>query len=339
MEAISVKLGDHKLTLTKEDFKNFQAGKPAEGKEVQMAMTVDPTAEYATNAREYYTRAMLGDNQSRSKFRQLLNVKDRVKLGGVLFNDVDFKPGAVNPSFNDSDVNQKEYEVKSIMWATDVNVSDLEIAFMSDQLKAGSNDFSDQFEFMRFFYSELEKAISEKMEIATYQGTVATVGFDGLQALMTADTAVIKPTVPNGGIASAVTTSNVIAKLVQARDAVPKAIRKKKDFVYIVAQNVYDALADVVSENKSSGLYYIEGEQLKFQGREVYLADGASNNVIICTYWSNLLNIADLTDDELGYNVVDFMKTTLQRKIGIRADFKIQPDYVNANEIYFHIFA
>lgn len=338
MEAISIQLGDNKFNLTKDDFNNFKAKAIAEGVDVNMAMTVDPSAEYATNAREYYTRAFLGDNQTISKTRQLLNVKDRVKLGGALFNAVAFKPGAVNPSFDNSVALQKEFEVKPIMWATSVNISELEVAFMSDQLRAGSNNFSDQFEFMRFFYGELEKHISEKMEIVTFQGTIATDGVDGWEVKMTADTNVIKPTVGNGGIASGVTSQNVVAKLTQARNAVPKAIRKRRDFVYIVAQNVYDALADTVSENKASGLYYIEGEQLRFQGREVYLADGASANTIICTYWENLLNVADLTDDNLGYNVIDFMKTTLQRFIGIRADFKFQPDYVNANEIYFHKF-
>jgi len=43
-------------------------------------------------------------------------------------------------------------------------------------------------------------------------------------------------------------------------------------------------------------------------------------------------------DEELGFNIVDFMKTTLSRKIGVRVDFKFQPSYTNAEEIYFHIF-
>jgi hypothetical protein len=71
---------------------------------------------------------------------------------------------------------------------------------------------------------------------------------------------------------------------------------------------------------------------------KVYLADGASDNTIICTYWENLVNVMDLMSDEVGFNTVDFMGTTLERSIGIRADFKFQPSYVNANEIYLHTF-
>jgi hypothetical protein len=224
------------------------------------------------------------------------------------------------------------------MAGTTVCIRSLEIAFMSDQLKRGSSDFTDKFAFMNFFYETLSAQIHEELELGTWQGVLATNGYDGLEVKMAADVNTLKPTVGNGGIASAVTPSNVIAKFKQARNVVPKAVRGKSDFVYIVAQNVYDALADEVSDNKASGLYYIEGEILKFQGKEVYLAEGASDNLIVACQWSNLLNIQDLLSDEQGFQIVDFYKTTLDRKIGVRTDFKFQPDYVKSNEIYIHNF-
>jgi hypothetical protein len=301
-------------------------------------MTVDASANYATNAQEYFTRAMIGDEASRTKFRQLLGVKDRVKLGGVTTTGINIKPYAAVFNPDNTTVTQKEYVVQPLMWGTKFDVRSLEIAFMSDQLAKGSNNFSDQFAFMTFFYSEIERRIQEDMELLTFQGVLATDGVDGLETLLAVDGNVLFPTSGNGGVASAVTSSNVIAKLTQARNVVPKAIRKRSDFVYIVAQNVYDALADIVAAEKASGLYYLEAETMRFQGREVYLADGASDNTIICTYWENLVNVMDLMSDEVGFNTVDFMGTTLERSIGIRADFKFQPSYVNSNEIYLHVF-
>jgi hypothetical protein len=191
---------------------------------------------------------------------------------------------------------------------------------------------------MNFFFEKLAEELTEQMEIITFQGTVATNGVDGLETLMSVDTNIIFPTAGNGGVASAITDLNVIDKLKQARNVLPKAVRRRKDFVYIVSTNVFDALADAVSDNKASGLYYVENVELKFQGVSIYKADGASDNVIIATYWENLVNIQDLLDEELGFNIVDFMKTTLDRKIGVRVDFKFQPTYTNAEEIYFHTF-
>jgi hypothetical protein len=335
-ETVTFNFGEKSISLSASDFMNGVSS--TEGVNANLAMTVDASANYATNAQEYFTRAMIGDEASRTKFRQLLGVKDRVKLGGVTTTGINIKPYAAVFNPDNTTVTQKEYVVKPLMWGTKFDVRSLEIAFMSDQLAKGSNNFSDQFAFMTFFYSEIERRIQEDLELLTFQGVLATDGVDGLETLLAVDGNVLFPTAGNGGVASAVTSANVIAKLTQARNVVPKAIRKRSDFVYIVSQNVYDALADIVADNKASGLYYLEAETMRFQGREVYLADGASDHTIICTYWENLVNVMDLMSDEVGFNTVDFMGTTLERSIGIRADFKFQPSYVNSNEIYLHTF-
>jgi hypothetical protein len=340
---LKIEISGASFHLSKQDFEEAKKGirKPqvdAEGKAIEMDMTVDASAEYTTNAKEYFRKAMIGENRSRSKFRSLLGVKDRVKLGGVTTSATAIKAGATAFDPDNTTAVQKTYEVKPLMYGTTVNINELEQAFMSDQLARGSNNFSDKFEFMNFFYSELESEVEEQMEEITYTGTVAANGVDGLETLLAADGSVLVPTVGNGGVASAVTDANVIDKLKQARNVLPKAVRKKTDFVYLVSTNVYDALMDAISENKASGLYYLEGQALKFQGIEVYEAEGASDDTIIATYWSNLLNIQDLMDEELGFNIVDFMKTTLDRKIGVRVDFKFQPSYVNSEEVYAHLF-
>ena len=335
-ETVTFNFGEKSISLSASDFMNGVSS--TEGVNANLAMTVDASANYATNAQEYFTRAMIGDEATRTKFRQLLGVKDRVKLGGVTTTGINIKPYAAVFNPDNTTVVQKEYVVQPLMWGTKFDVRSLEIAFMSDQLAKGSNNFSDQFAFMTFFYSEIERRIQEDLELLTFQGVLATDGVDGLETLLAVDGNVLFPTSGNGGVAGAVTSANVIAKLTQARNVVPKAIRKRSDFVYIVSQNVYDALADIVADNKASGLYYLEAETMRFQGREVYLADGASDHTIICTYWENLVNVMDLMSDEVGFNTVDFMGTTLERSIGIRADFKFQPSYVNSNEIYLHTF-
>lgn len=336
-------IGEKAISLSMDDFatakKAFINADSAEGKELKMAMTVDSSAEYATNAQEYFRKALIGEDKTRSKFRPLLGIKDIVKLGGVTMSSVSVKAGATAYAPDNTTATQKTFEVKPLMIGTEVNVRELEVAYMSDQLKKGSNQFSDQFAFMNFFYSELSRRVDEIMEEITFTGTVGANGVDGLEVLMAADANVLKPTAGNGGVASAVTEANIISKLKQARNVLPKAVRKRADFVYIVSTDVYDALADAVSENKASGLYYIEGEVLRFQGIEIYKADGASDHTIIATYWENLLNIQDLMDEELGFNIVDFMKTSLDRKIGVRVDFKFQPDYVNSDEVYAHLFS
>lgn len=339
---LKINLGNHSISLTEDDFIKGVSLAGVDGKEVNMDMTVDASAEYATNAREYFVQAMIGEKKTRSNFRPVLGVKDLVKLGGLTTSDIEIRPGDVEPNFDDTTAIQKEFRVAPLMAATSIKISELEQAYMSDQLAKGSNNFTDKFEFMNFLYAQVAREISKKMEKKTWTALTATDGYNGLNFQLGADDDVLVPTAGNGGVASAITSANVIDKLKQARNVITAAkdgaVAEADDFVYIVSKDVYNALADVVSENKASGLYYLEGETLAFHGVEVYKSMGAIDNTLIAAAWSNFVNIQDLLDEELGFNIVDFMKTTLSRKLGIRVDFKYLPSFVNGDEIYFHTF-
>lgn len=303
-------------------------------------MTVDGSAAYDTNAREFYQKAVIGQDSVRSMFRQFTGIKDRVKVGLAEFDSL-IMAGDCEPDFSNSTISQKTFEVCPLMYATNFCVDSLENSFVSDELKAGSNNWSEPQPFMNYFYEVLGNKAAEELAILSFQGQVNNPAFtgtsaylatcDGLEYQLSASTTVLKP-----ATASTVNSNNVILKLIEARDAVPTAVRKKSDFVYIVSTNVWDALADAVSENKSSGLYYIEAEDLKFQGTRIIRADEASDNVIIAGALSNFVNVTDLDADSKGWNVVDFMKTTLSRKIGIRSDFKLKVSFLVDEEIYFH---
>lgn len=299
-------------------------------------MNVDSSALYATNATELYRKALIGENSSRSLFSQIYGVKDRVKLGLVEFDNV-VKPGACDWDPSDSDISQKTFEVCAIMMGTSFCISDLEISFISDQIGKGSMDFKEPSAFMSFFYETLSNVVSEELEYLTWRGDSGTYSgqylsaCDGLETILEADNTVLGPTA-----ASPVTSTNVISKLIHARNTIPTAVKNKSDFAYMVSVNVYEALLDAVSDNKNSGLYYVEGIELKFQGVPVIKLDGASNDVIVAGQKSNFLFITDLLADVNGWNVVDFMKTTLNRRIGVRTDAKIKFDYKKGDEIYFH---
>lgn len=307
-------------------------------KEEMFALNVDSSALYQTNAVEMYRAAMIGENSVRGRFKQILGVKDRVKLGTAVFGTV-IKPGACAYDPSDSTISQKTFEVCPIMIGTDVCIDSLETSFVSDQIARGSAAFSEPQPFMNYFYDTLAATVSEQLAILSFQGDSSLIGdtylkaCDGLETVLAASTGVTKPVV---SARTAVTSANVIAKMTAARNASSKGVKAKSDFAYIVSTNVYEALMDAVSDNKNSGLYYVEGIDLRFQGVPVIKADEASDNVIIATYLSNLLNISDLESDVTGFNVVDFMKTTLDRKIGVRTDAKVKFDFLVAGDIYFH---
>lgn len=306
--------------------------------EGMFAMNVDSTADYATNATEYFRKAMIGENSSRAMFRQVLGVKDRIKLGTAEFVSV-VKAGDCEFNPSDSTIKQETFTVCPIMIGTSVCIDSLENSFVSDQISKGSANFTEP-AFMSYFYETLSKNVAQELEYLTWRGNT-TGGTTGATAYLTVCDGLEK-TLKNSSLtkkpasAGTVTSVNVIAKMKEARDAVGTAVRAQADFAYFVSQNVYDALMDSIDDNKKSGLYYVEEVVLKFQGTEVVLAAGMSDNVIVAGAKSNFLNLSDLAADVNGFNVVDFMRTTLARKIGVRTDAKIGWDVVVKEEVFIH---
>lgn len=303
-------------------------------KKHEFDMIADSTAAYATNATESFAKALLSDDV-RSRFSQVIGIKDRVKLGLGEFQNVT-QAGTCDWNPSDSNVSQKTFEVCPLAFMTEVCIEDLEINYMSDELAKGSNNFSET-GFVSFLWDTFAATISEELSIIAFQGDTSLTGntylnvCDGLEKQLANDTGATKPSV-----ASAVTVSNVILKFTDARNGVPKAVRNKADFVYMAATNVYDALADAVSENKASGIYYIENVKLMFQGVEVIKVEGASDDVLIAGQLSNFKNITDLAGDEHGFSLIDFRTTTGARKIGVRADAKMKVSYLRPEEIWYH---
>lgn len=333
MKEESLKLELLPIELTKEDFNKDT--------KVNLSMTVDPSAEYATNADEYFRKAMIGENSSRSKFRQVLGIKNIVKLGTAIFDSL-IQSGACDFNGTNSTASQKEFRVVELMVGTDICINELEQAFMSDQILKGANNYTDKFAFMNFFYETLSLSIQEELEYLTWQGDTAgsTGGYldtlDGLEKQLTGDVNVLKPTAGNGGVASAVTTSNIIDKLTQARNIIPKGVKNKSDYVYLLSVNAYEAYVDAISINQASGQYFSGEITPNFQGVEVYKAEGMSDDVIAVGQWSNFLNIQDLLTDQTGFEVIDMLRTNGDRKIRVRTDFKFIPTYIKSDEIYFH---
>lgn len=309
-----------------------------ETKHFGLSLNVDSSALYETNAREYFRTAMIGENSTRSNFKMIMGVKDREKIGEVIAANL-LRKGTANPNFADTEVKQELFEVCDIQVATLIDIDALESSFISNQINKGANNYTDTGAFFNFFYETLASAFSEELEYLTWRGDLD--GFspaieylevcDGLEKKLGASADTIKPLSP-----SVVTANNVIDKMKEARDNTPLAVRIKSDFVYMVSANVYDALMDAVSENKNSGLYFIEKEELKFQGVQVFRAEGANDDVIVAGQWSNFLYILDGISDDTAFTVVDFLKTTLTRRLGMRTDIKFSVDVMKYNEVYFH---
>lgn len=306
--------------------------------ELRMSMNVATDALLQVNPREFYTQALL-ENRSSAYFRQVLNIKEKTKIGSLDFGTLLF-PADCNYQGGDSNLDAKEMDVCKIQIGTDLCMYEMETSFLADWMKAGSNGDWIPAEYATFMYSELSRQVSDYLEVLTWQGDTDVtfddqdpstfIGLcDGLEKQLCGANIPAAQRVSG----TAITSSNVIAELTKVYDARPARIRTQpKDQInWFVSQNIADAYALAVSL-QSAEVYTRDNPELTFLGYKLMVGTGMSDNTMTLSRAENYVFLADLVSDPEDLNVIDLSKTTGDKSIRIRSDFKVGFNYLNDSD-------
>jgi hypothetical protein len=301
--------------------------------DIKFATTVNTNALLQVNPKEFYTAALL-ENRSSAMFRQVLNLKEKTKIGSLSFGEFLFEAGC-DYQGSDSTLDAKEMDVCKLQLGTDLCVYDLETSFVADWMKAGSNnaDFLPG-AFSTHFYGELQRELSQKLEYLTWQGDTSGATSTYLDLC---DGLLIK--LRSGSIptdqyiaGTTITSTNVIAELKKVYDEIPVALRTKKaDILWFVAPNVADAYRLAVA-TQSAEMYTTKEAPLTYLGYTLTVGEGMPESAMTLSLKSNYVFLADLVSDPSNINVIDMRNTTGDFTIRVRSDFKVGFDYLNDNE-------
>jgi hypothetical protein len=158
--------------------------------------------------------------------------------------------------------------------------------------------------FSDFFIAKMLKDIALDTENFIWNAT------NGLQALLVADgSAVI-------GTPVAITSANVLAKLVLVADAIPNSLYGREDLRIFVSQNVAKAYVRALGGYGASGLgsngyanqgnaWYTNGTSLTFDGIELFVANGLPASCMVATTIENLYFGTGLMDDQNLIKTID----------------------------------
>jgi hypothetical protein len=304
-------------------------------KKYQFDINIGSNALLEANPKEFFTAALLS-NKSTSMFRQLLNVKEKTKISGFEFQDV-LQAESCTFTKTDSDLDAKTLEPCKLQIGVELCQYDLESSFLADWMRAGSNqvDFS-PVEFMAHYYERLAAKVADNLEVLTWKGDTAGMTgtyldlCDGLETKLNADVDVID--IP----AAAITSANVIAQMTLVYEALPVAIRNQKsNLVWYVADNVAAAYQIAVA-TASAEVYTRQNPELTFLGIQLMVAEGMTDNKMVCSRKDNFLYITDLVSDQSEVITINMKSTTGDRLIRSISDFKFGVDYVNPTEIVYY---
>ena len=314
------------------------------GRDLQFTMNVDAAALLQVNPKEFYTKALLA-NRSSANFRQVLNIKEKTKIGRLSFGTLLF-PADCTYQGGDSTLGAKEMDVCKVQLGTDVCMYELETSFLADWMKSGSNGEWMPGDFATFFYDEIGRNVSDMLEILTWQGDTSItfdsedpttyLGIcDGLWVkLCDADiptNQALQPS-PESITAGAVTAATVINEMTRMYNEIPTVIKQDKASVlWYVSQNIADAYQLAVAV-QSAEVYTRQDPEMKFLGYTLTVGTGMADNTMCISRADNYVYLADMVSDPEDLQVIDLSKTIGDKTIRVRSDFKIGFDFLNQEE-------
>ena len=297
-------------------------------------MALSITSTYAGEfAGKYIAAALLSSNTIE---KGGIEVKPNIKLkevikkvatSGLIQNSACDFTDAGNVTLTERIIQPEEFMVNLSLCKTPF-VSDWEAAQMGySAFENMPPKFSD------FFIGHISAEIAAKNEQNIWVGANATAGeYDGLVTLAKADSDVSDIT------GTTVTSANVIAEMGKVVDACPSAIYGKEDLYLYVSKNVAKAYVRALAaqgggyENRVN-MWYNMDTPLTFDGVNIFLANGLSDNQMMLAQKSNLYFGTGLLNDLNLVKVLDMADLDGSQNVRFVARYTAGVQYGIGSEI------
>jgi hypothetical protein len=277
-----------------------------------MATTTSITTTYAGEfAGKYISAALLsGKTLAEGNITVVPNVKYKQVMKKVATDDIvknatcDFDDTSTL-TLTERILTPEEFQVNLELCKKDFR-SDWEAAQMGysafDNLPSSFSDF---------LIAHVADKVAQRMETNIWTGTNATAGqFDGFITTLGADGDV------NDVTGTASTAANIITELGKIADAIPSTVYGSEDMTIYLPSNMYRNYIRALGGFGASGLgaagtdnkgtqWYNGGAGLQFDGIQIALATGLSDNDAVAAQKSNLFFGTGLMSDQNEVKVID----------------------------------
>lgn len=304
------------------------------GQNYQMSMEVALEAVNEVNPQEFYMKAML-ENRSSSLFRQVLNLKEKTKIGNVGFEDPVLPFGCTWEGTN-SNLGAKEMETEKLMIQTEICLSDIESSFIAQWMTPGTEGVDLPSQFRQHFFEELARAVSNSLEYMTWRGdkSLDPVTYGSLSCIDGLEKQLTLAAIPTGQRLSgtAPTASTIIATLNSMYNKIPETYDDKSEEILWFIPSGWAKLYKQAVAAASAEAYYTKNVPLDFLGIKLEVAKGMSANKSTISRKVNYIMLADLLSDQQNLKVIDQSNTTAVYTMRVTSTFKYGVNYLNDEE-------
>lgn len=306
------------------------------GNTYALSMDVAVSALLTVNPQEFYTKALL-EQRSTSYFRQVLNVKQKTKIGNLGFEDP-IQEFDCSFSATNANLSAKEFEPCKLKVNVEVCLDSIESSFIAQWLQSGSDAAMLPNEFQSFFFQELSRAVSNSLEQITFKGDtslssedVGSLAYcDGLEKkLGEAD-------IPAGQrialVSGGLTVENIVEEMQKMYDKIPATYKNRDQDILWMIPTPWAALYKQRIAKTSIEMYFTKNTELTFLGIPLVVAEGMSADKSFITRKDNVLFIADLISDQENIEVIDMRKTLGEPNLRVVSWFKFGVGILNDEE-------
>jgi len=302
-------------------------------KKLKFDLTVDSTALLQANPTEFYAR-VFGMESASSNYRVLPGVKNKTKIANVLFAQIT-QAADCDFTATDATVTALEVDVCGLMLNASVCQYELEQSWLADQMSKGSNSDFTVASFMTYFWEQMANKAHEEFAKLVWQGNSAGATgtyldeCDGwLKRLCGLD--------PIRATNTTVTSSNVLAEMAEVLGLLPaEVVGNMADVQFKVSTNIANAYR-VATASANTVTNVTSALALTYLDIPIVVEYGLPSNTMILSNKNNFILATDLEGDIDSLQIVDFSKTTLDRRIGARADYKLGAYITNSTQIVYY---
>jgi hypothetical protein len=198
--------------------------------------------------------------------------------------------------------------------------------------KGSNSDFSVA-SFMNFFYSQMAKKGHQELAQLMWRGDTAVEGALGLCDGWLLRLCNAADYITPAGTYAAITSANVLDKMAATLTAATaEMLVNPAQMQFKVAANVAAAYR-IATAATNTATNVTTALSLTYLDIPVVVEYGLPNSTIILSDYTNFIYALDAEGDQDNLQIVDFSKTTLDRRIGARADFKAGFYIVNSSQV------
>lgn len=256
-----------------------------------------------------------------------LNIRNMATTGYLANGTCDFTPSG-NLSLSDVVLEVKELQVNTELckktFRTQWEALEMRGAITGQELPAS---------FQEFFIQKNLELIAKDFEVAVWQGTTGAGSFEGLEAKLAANADVID--VSNSG--TPLSASNIIAELGKVVAAIPNEVYVADDFKIIIP---ISAAKFYIAAQAALGYldkFHVGKTELNFQGIDLVVANGLSNNKMVAARTSDLHFGTNVLTDLAELRVVDMSETDGSDNVRFVARMTGGTQVTNGSNIVYYV--